>query len=746
MAQLERRRKKLAYPGPYIGVVTNYLDPTYMGGLEVSLVKSTMGELALQNETMIVRYMSPFYGVTNIVNEGTNSSDFQDVQKSYGMWMVPPDLGTTVLCFFIDGNPNEGYWLGCVADKFQNHMVPGLASSQNVAITAEQERKYGTRNLPVAEFLKKGRDLSNPRPDTYTKPIHPFADRLLAQGLLTDTVRGVTSSSARREVPSMVFGISTPGPLDPNGKKGYIGYEEVGTGPVSRLGGTTFVMDDGDEDGQNELVRIRTRTGHQILLHNSQDLIYIANSRGTAWIEMTSNGKIDIYAKDSVSIHSEQDFNFKADRDINIEAGRNLNIAVSGKMQTDVTEDYTLVVSKNGLITFAGNYDHSVDSAATLSVGTNLHIGAGSSIFQTATKNFHLNAGTSLYQTAASEMHLKSGTNMYQTSGATFYVKASGQYIEKASQIHMNGPASTAATAATAADSADIPSALPKYNLPNRKKEAGWDDGRFYKESDIQSIMKRVPTHEPWDHHENINKDQFNPIATDSATMPPTKKQSKANPGTNPATVDNPAPNYNRADMPADWTKDLDFYKKVKSVATQLKCSYIDLLCCMAFETGRTMNPGLRNSIGATGLIQFLRSTAVSLGTTTDQLAAMSRTEQMDYVLKYFKAGPIRKLSSVSLEDLYMAILWPVAVGKSNDYVLFSSPSKAYEQNKGLDQNKDGNITKAEAAAKARDQLNYIRTQLLKIPDEGGVWTDSSGNPITTGDGTPVRYGPYPPN
>jgi hypothetical protein len=227
--------------------------------------------------------------------------------------------------------------------------------------------------------------------------------------------------------------------------------------------------------------------------------------------------------------------------------------------------------------------------------------------------------------------------------------------------------------------------------------------------------------------------------------MPPTKKQAKANPGTNPATVDNPAPNYNRGDMPSDWTKDLDFYKKVKSVATALNCSHIDLLCCMAFETGRTMDPGLRNSIGATGLIQFLRSTAVSLGTTTDALAAMTRTQQMDYVQTYFKKGPIGKLSSVSLEDLYMAILWPAAVGKSNDYVLFSSPSKAYEQNRGLDKNNDGNITKAEAAAKARDQLNYIRTQLLKIPDEGGVWTDSSGNPIKSGDGTPVRYGPYPP-
>ena len=36
----------------------------------------------------------------------------------------------------------------------------------------------------------------------------------------------------------------------------------------------------------NELVRLRTRTGHQILLHNTEDLIYIANARGTSWIGM----------------------------------------------------------------------------------------------------------------------------------------------------------------------------------------------------------------------------------------------------------------------------------------------------------------------------------------------------------------------------------------------------------------------------------------------------------------------------
>ena len=56
-----------------------------------------------------------------------------------------------------------------------------------------------------------------------------------------------------------------------------------------------------------------------------------------------------------------------------------------------------------------------------------------------------------------------------------------------------------------------------------------------------------------------------------------------------------------------------------------------------------------------------------------------------------------------------MAILWPAAVGKDNAYVLFSKPSKAYEQNMGLDSNKDGNVTKDEAAQKVQAKLEKGR-------------------------------------
>ena len=689
----QRSNSVFLHPGPFLARITNLLDPTYMGSVEVVIEKGFSGNSAIQSQTYIAQYMSPFYGVTNINYEGADPTNFDDVQKSYGMWMVPPDIGTKVLVIFLGGDPNECFWIGCVPDRFQNQMIPGIAASVNTQITKEQELKYGTTNLPVAEFHKRSKkELLNP--NAQKKPIHPFADRLLAQGLLLDNIRGITSSSARREVPSMVFGISTPGPLDPNGKKAAIGYDtnKGSPVPVSRLGGTQFVMDDGDSTGKNELVRLRTRTGHQILMHNSSDLIYIANSKGTAWIELSSNGKIDIYAQDSVSIHSETDFNFKADRDINLEAGRNVNIKAFNNMSTEVRQDYNLTVDQNGKILFNGTYDHTVNDIAKLTVGADFNLGVGGAANLTSTGDFSI----------------KSGANNKFTAGASTNILSGGMHKETASQIHMNGPAASAASSAL---SATTPDHLPIFSLPNRNKTAGWSNGNFYKASSVTSIMQRMPTHEPWDQHESINPVKFSAANTDTVAG----TTAAARNGTVPV-ANKPIPPAN-TNQPAQWSSDADFISAVKDASTSIGCNYVDLLSCMAFETGRRFDPALRNSIGATGLIQFLNSTAVGMGTTTDFLAGLTRTQQMVWVLKYFKAGPVRKISTPSLEDLYMQILWPVAVGQSNDYVLFTAGSdktgKAYSQNSGLDIGGKGYITKSDAAGKVRAQIPYVTQQLI---------------------------------
>jgi hypothetical protein len=127
------------------------------------------------------------------------------------------------------------------------------------------------------------------------------------------------------------------------------------------------------------------------------------------------------------------------------------------------------------------------------------------------------------------------------------------------------------------------------------------------------------------------------------------------------------------------------------------------LMGAMAFESAEIFSPSVKNAqSGATGLIQFMPSTAQKLGTSTGALAGMSAEAQLDYVEKYFQPHT-NKLST--LEDLYMAILWPAAIGKSNSEVLFSKPSTAYTQNAGLDANNDGKITKEEAAARVRAKL-----------------------------------------
>jgi uncharacterized protein (DUF2345 family) len=406
------------------------------------------------------------------------------------MWLVPPDVGTWVVCIFINGDYRKGYWIGCVLEENMNFSVPGHAATK-FKVDGLADR------VPVAEYNKVARG-STQDPTKILKVESPLSKVLNDQGLLKDDIRGITTSSARRESPSHVFGISTPGPLDKRSgaKKGKIGKVEhqIPDAPVSRLGGSTFVMDDGDDkflrkkspsegppeyagielkekDGDvtrphNELVRIRTRTGHQILLHNSEDLIYIGNSRGTAWVELTSDGKIDIYAADSINLHTKQDLNFYAERDINLQAGRNFNIKVAEEMHTHVVKDQILIVDQNQKIHVKGNVDHTI-------VGNTKEKVEG---------NFNLNVDGYIYQTSGETNHTRAKT-----------------IVETANRIDMNGPA------ANTAEVAELPKELKTHKLPDNEDSS----------SIVNLIMRRVPTAEPYPQHENLDPLGYKPEKTD---------------------------------------------------------------------------------------------------------------------------------------------------------------------------------------------------------------------------------------
>ena len=86
-----------------------------------------------------------------------------------------------------------------------------------------------------------------------------------------------------------------------------------------------------------------------------------------------------------------------------------------------------------------------------------------------------------------------------------------------------------------------------------------------------------------------------------------------------------------------------------------------------AIQAESNFDPSITNARGsrATGLIQFMPSTAKGMGTTVEDLAAMSAVDQMAYVHRYL--APYKgKIKSEA--DINMAIFYPRAIGKSDDF------------------------------------------------------------------------------
>lgn len=172
--------------------------------------------------------------------------------------------------------------------------------------------------------------------------------------------------------------------------------------------------------------------------------------------------------------------------------------------------------------------------------------------------------------------------------------------------------------------------------------------------------------------------------------------------------IGNVKPNYKKVAWGAKVSQ--EFKERVHWIAAALRMPVNGsdwLMACMAWESAETFSPSVKNMAGsgAVGLIQFMPKTAIGLGTTTVKLANMTAVQQLEYVYKYFSPyeGRLNNLS-----DVYMSILWPLAVGKPERATLWDKEQRptTYRQNAGLDINKDGVITKAEAAAKVQQTLN----------------------------------------
>jgi len=358
-----------ANPGPYLGIVKGNMDPTRMGRLKVHIPSLAKTSDPTENQLITCEYLAPFYGAKGGRYAKGAGTGFEDSQHSYGMWMVPPDLETKVLVIFAEGKMEQAYWIGCVQEPYTNHMMPGIASSTNTndaldgtfegadaGFQQDKKSKYGTTNVPSGELNRNRQGaLQNGNYESIPKPIHPFAEILLKQGLSADDIRGNTSSSARRETPSQVFGISTPGRKDETTTKVNVGTKDSEAKDfVTRKTGHTFVMDDGDVDGNNQLTRLRTASGHQLLMHDTEGVVYLANGSGKAFIEMDKDGTISVYSDGGINLRSGRDFNLHSDMNINFHAKGQINFTSETNVALNA-EGYVFAMGDKGVFTSSQN-------------------------------------------------------------------------------------------------------------------------------------------------------------------------------------------------------------------------------------------------------------------------------------------------------------------------------------------------------------------------------------------------------
>lgn len=139
------------------------------------------------------------------------------------------------------------------------------------------------------------------------------------------------------------------------------------------------------------------------------------------------------------------------------------------------------------------------------------------------------------------------------------------------------------------------------------------------------------------------------------------------------------------------------FITKIINISNYLGIDPNWLMHVIFFETAGTMSPQARNSkTQATGLLQFMPSTAIKLGTDINTLYDMNNIEQLDYVLKYLAPYKNRLKSFV---DLYFAVFFPAAIDKPLDFIIQTvnlPASLIAKQNSIFDVNRDGKITVSE--------------------------------------------------
>jgi len=290
------------YPKSYPFITEGYVmdtdDPDQMGRLKI-WCPAIDGESFRISSLPWAEYASPFAGVAVDMPAGRDGVISHGPQ-AYGFWAIPK-MNAQVLVFLLNGNAARRFYFASYNDLHRNRSLPG---GRNFTPDPPDKRKVG------------------PWTDSYD-PLQPAYNNLREQfgpdlGNPVAQTRGVNERQAAQDKDAKdgTEGYA-PAQPDPNGYKDPQSYCMVTPGHHY------ITMNDNPD---NCRVRVKTAEGHQVIMDDTNERIYISTAKGNTWIEMDEDGHIHIYGGKSISIRAEEDLNLVAGRNVNIQGQSGVNI------------------------------------------------------------------------------------------------------------------------------------------------------------------------------------------------------------------------------------------------------------------------------------------------------------------------------------------------------------------------------------------------------------------------------------
>ena len=301
----------------YLGLLRDNNDTMGMSRLKVYIPELCVSDTP--DNWIIVDYASPFSGGGGAATGG---------ERSYGANFVPQSKDDQIICAFINGDPNRGIWMACLVPVGSQRMIPSNPGTNGVINNTDSKLNGAKVPDPVQTTL--GNDAGNIK--------------------LATQYNGPATRSAGNS--TQVNGISTPG-------------------------GHGIVMDDDASDGY---VRLQTRYGATVMLHDSSDTVIISTGSGLSRIEMDRNGDIKIFGHNDVSIAADGFLNLTGKLGVNIQSGE---VSDSGNTEGPIN-------------IYSTGEAHFYSEA-------NMHVKSNKNMLITSQGEMHRFANGNIYDTAAGE-------------------------------------------------------------------------------------------------------------------------------------------------------------------------------------------------------------------------------------------------------------------------------------------------------------------------------------------------------